>query len=155
MARTNKKPRVFSAGRRGRNRVRVFECPKTGIFQIEWRPGGKPQQRSLKHRDFEKAKDQAEEIAAKLASQPSTPLADQQKPSLTLGKLFEMYLEEVTPRKGLERQKHDIRALATFESIFGSDREPRTLSKRDWDKFCRLRAEGFAQAGVADPTRYL
>ena len=142
MARTNKKPRVFSAGRRNRNRVRVFECPKTGIFQIEWRQAGKPRQRSLKHRDFEKAKDHAEEIAAKLASQPSTPLADQPKPPLTLGKLFEMYLEEVTPNKGLERQKHDVRALATFESIFGSDREPRTLSKRDWDKFCRLRAEG-------------
>ncbi len=62
-AQRDKTRRSFSAGRRGRNRVRVFECPKTGIFQVEWRENGKARQRSLKHRDFEKAKDQAQKIA--------------------------------------------------------------------------------------------
>ncbi|MDE0075283.1 MAG: hypothetical protein OXR82_11025 [Gammaproteobacteria bacterium] len=37
MARTKRSRRSYGAGEWGRNRVRVFPDPKTGIFQIEWR----------------------------------------------------------------------------------------------------------------------
>ena len=40
MARTKRSRRSYGAGEWGRNRVRVFPDPKTGIYQIEWRENG-------------------------------------------------------------------------------------------------------------------
>ena len=137
MARTKRTTCSYSAGEKGRNRVRVFSDPKTGMFQIQWSEGGRRQQISLKHRDFSQAKQQADEAAAGLATYQPPEHAP-----LTLQTLFEMYLDEVTPTKGRERQKHDRRALKTFLKLFGHNKEPKTLSKRDWDGFCRMRAEG-------------
>ncbi len=50
MARTKRDRRAYSAGEWGRNRVRVFPDPKTGMFQIEWRENGRRLARSLKQR---------------------------------------------------------------------------------------------------------
>ena len=40
MARTKRDRRSYSAGEWGRNRVRVFPDPKTGLHHIEWRENG-------------------------------------------------------------------------------------------------------------------
>ena len=56
MARTRKGRRSYGAGEWGRNRVRVFPDPKTGLFQMEWRENGRRLTRSLGHRDWAKAK---------------------------------------------------------------------------------------------------
>ena len=40
MARTKRSRRSYGAGEWGRNRVRVFPDPKTGLYQIEWRENG-------------------------------------------------------------------------------------------------------------------
>ena len=64
MARTKRSRRSYSAGEWGRNRVRVFADPKTGLYQIEWRDNGRRLTRSLKHRDWTRAKRQADEVAA-------------------------------------------------------------------------------------------
>ena len=53
MARTKRDRRSYSAGEWGRNRVRVFADPKTGLYQIEWRENGRRLTRSLKHRDLD------------------------------------------------------------------------------------------------------
>ena len=50
MARTKRSRRNY-AGEWGRNRVRVFPDPKTGLFQIEWRENGRRLTRSLTHHD--------------------------------------------------------------------------------------------------------
>ena len=50
MARTKRVRRGYSAGEWGRNRVRVFPDPKTGLYQIEWRENGRRLSRSLKQR---------------------------------------------------------------------------------------------------------
>ncbi len=50
MARTKRDRRSYSAGEWGRNRVRVFPDPKTGLYQIEWRENGRRLTRSLKQR---------------------------------------------------------------------------------------------------------
>ena len=50
MARTKRSRRSYGAGEWGRNRVRVFPDPKTGMFQIEWRENGRRLTRSLKQR---------------------------------------------------------------------------------------------------------
>ncbi len=64
MARTKRSRRSYGAGEWGRNRVRVFPDPKTGLFQIEWRENGRRLTRSLKHRDWARAKWQADEFAS-------------------------------------------------------------------------------------------
>ena len=58
MARTKRSRRSYGAGEWGRNRVRVFPDPKTGLFQVEWRENGKRLTRSLQHRDWRRAKRQ-------------------------------------------------------------------------------------------------
>jgi len=50
MARTKRSRRSYGAGEWGRNRVRVFPDPKTGLFQIEWRENGRRLTRSLGQR---------------------------------------------------------------------------------------------------------
>ena len=67
MARTKRSRRSYGAGEWGRNRVRIFPDPKTGNFQIEWRENGRRLTRSLGHRDWARAKRQADEAAAGFA----------------------------------------------------------------------------------------
>ena len=67
MARTKRSRRSYGAGEWGRNRVRVFPDPKTGLYQMEWRENGRRLTRSLGHRDWAKAKRQADEAAADFA----------------------------------------------------------------------------------------
>ncbi len=140
MARTKRSRRTYGAGEWGRNRVRVFPDPKTGLFQIEWRENGRRLTRSLKHRDWRHAKRQADEFAAGFTD---PDLNGKARPEpLTLGKLFDIYGEEVTPTKGRPSRGRDRAAMALFLDCFGRDRRPETLSRRDWDRFIRERRAG-------------
>ncbi len=142
MARTKRDRRSYSAGEWGRNRVRVFADPKTGLYQIEWRENGRRLTRSLKHRDWRRAKRQADEAAAGLATYEPNGKAEAEPEPLTLEKLFDIYGEEVTPTKGEHTQRHDKIAMRMFLRFFGKDRDPATLSQRDWDRFIRARRTG-------------
>ena len=64
MARTKRRRRSYGAGEWGRNRVRVFPDRKTGLYQMEWRENGRRLTRSLGHREWTRAKRQADEFAA-------------------------------------------------------------------------------------------
>ncbi len=129
-------------GYRGRNRVRVFPDPKTGIFQIEWRENGRRLSRSLKHRDWTRAKRQADEFAAGFAGPEIGGGAEAQPEPLTLETLFDIYGEEVTPTKGESSRLHNRAAMRMFLGFFARDRKPATLSQRDWDRFIRARRAG-------------
>ena len=142
MARTKRDRRSYSAGEWGRNRVRVFADPKTGLYQIEWRENGRRLTRSLKHRDWTRAKRQADESAAGLAGPELNGRKDAEPEPLTLGALFDIYGEEVTPTKGRYTQGHDRAAIRMFLRFFGRNRDPATLSQRDWDRFIRARRAG-------------
>ena len=142
MARTKRDRRSYSAGEWGRNRVRVFPDPKTGIFQIEWRENGRRLTRSLKHRDWGRAKRQADEAAAGLAVHEPKGKAEAEPEPLTLETLFEIYGEEVTPTKTPQSRQRDRATMAMFLKLFGRDRRPETLSQRDWDRFIRERRAG-------------
>ncbi len=144
MARTKRSRRSYGAGEWGRNRVRVFPDPKTGIFQIEWRENGRRLTRSLRHRDWARAKRQADEAAAGFAVLEPNGKAEAEPEPLTLGTLFEMYGEEVTPTKGERTRRRDRVASAMFLDFFGRDRRPATLSQRDWDRFIQARRAGRA-----------
>jgi integrase len=141
MARTKRDRRAYSAGEWGRNRVRVFPDPKTGLFQVEWRENGRRLTRSLKHRDWRRAKRQADQFAAGFIDAPNGKKEAEPEP-LTLERLFEIYGEEVTPTKGVCSRQYDRGALAMFLRFFGKDRKPATLSQRDWDRFIRARRAG-------------
>ena len=142
MARTKRDRRSYSAGEWGRNRVRVFADPKTGLYQIEWRESGRRLTRSLKHRDWMRAKRQADEAAAGLAVDEPNGKAEAEPEPLTLGGLFDIYGEEVTPTKAEGTQQTDRTAIWMSLKFFGRDRDPSTLSQRDWDRFIRERRAG-------------
>jgi len=122
MARTKRGRRSYSAGEWGRNRVRVFPDPKTGLFQIEWRENGRRLTRSLKHRDWVRAKRQADEAAAGFAVHEPNGKAEAEPQPLTLGTLFDIYGEEVTPTKGKGTQARDRYSTEMFLGFFGRDR---------------------------------
>ncbi|MDE0651069.1 MAG: tyrosine-type recombinase/integrase [Gammaproteobacteria bacterium] len=144
MARTKRDRRSYSAGEWGRNRVRVFPDSKTGLLQIEWRENGRRLSRSLKHRDWARAKRQADEAAAGFAFHEPNGKAEAEPQPLTLERLFEMYGEEATPTKGERTRRRDRVASAMFLDFFGRDRRPATLSQRDWDRFIQARRAGRA-----------
>ncbi len=85
MARTRRSRRSYGAGEWGRNRVRIFPDPKTGLFQIEWRENGRRLSRSLKHRDWRRAKRQADQFAAGFIDAPNGKAEAKPEP-LTLEK---------------------------------------------------------------------
>ena len=140
MARTKRGRRSYSAGEWGRNRVRVFPDPKTGMLQIEWRENGRKLRRSLKHRDWARAKKQADELAAGFVI--PVPRDEREPEPLTLGTLFDIYGDEVTPTKSKRSQRYDRVAIKMFLGFFGTNRKPATLSQRDWDRFIRARRAG-------------
>ena len=142
MARTKRDRRSYSAGEWGRNRVRVFGDPKTGLYQIEWRENGRRLTRSLKHRDWSRAKRQADEAAAGLATYEPNGRAEAESAPLTLGRLFEIYGEEVVPTKQRRTQRQNRATMRMFLDFLGRDRRPETLSRRDWDRFIRERRAG-------------
>ena len=142
MARTKRKRRSYSAGEWGRNRVRIFPDPKTGIFQIEWRDNERRLTRSLGHREWVRAKRQADEFAAGFVGPDLNGKAEAEPEPLTLGGLFDIYGEEVTPTKGWHSRGHDRAAMRMFLRFFGRNRDPATLSQRDWDRFIRERRAG-------------
>ena len=142
MARTKRSRRSYGAGEWGRNRVRVFPDPKTGLFQMEWRENGRRRSRSLGHRDWVRAKKQADEFAAGFVSPDLNGKAEAEPEPLTLETLFDIYGEEVTPTKARHSRTHDRAAMHMFLRFFGRNRDPATLSQRDWDRFIRERRAG-------------
>ena len=142
MARTKRDRRSYSAGEWGRNRVRVFPDPKTGLYQIEWRENGRRLTRSLKHRDWRRAKRQADEAAAGFAKPEPNGKQEADTGPLTLETLFDIYGEEVTPTKTRHSRQHDRTAMKMFLGFLGRNRDPATLSQRDWDRFIRARRAG-------------
>ena len=142
MARTKRSRRSYGAGEWGRNRVRVFPDPKTGLYQVEWRENGRRLTRSLGHREWVRAKKQADEFAAGFASPDLNGKAEAEPEPLTLGGLFDIYVAEVTPTKGEHTRQHDRTTMAMFLRFFGRNRDPATLSQRDWDRFIRVRRSG-------------
>ena len=142
MARTKRSRRSYGAGEWGRNRARVFPDPKTGLFQIEWRENGRRLTRSLGHREWVRAKKQADEFAAGFVGPDLNGKAEAEPEPLTLEGLFDIYGEEVTPTKGAHSRGHDRAAMHMFLRFFGRNRDPATLSQRDWDRFIRKRRAG-------------
>ena len=100
MARTKRSRRSYGAGEWGRNRVRVFPDAKTGLYQLEWRENGRRLTRSLGHRDWRRAKRQADEFAAGFAGPEIVGGAEAKPEPLTLGRR-----NARSPKHGKESRK--------------------------------------------------
>lgn len=143
----------YCTGERGRNRVRVYEERPGGVLLVEFYERGadgvvRRKRSSLGHRDGQRAKVQADEIAAAFGrGQP--PVGT----DITLETLFDNYLREVTPHKSLGKQKHDKASAEMYKRFFGANRRARTLNRRDWDRFIWERRGGMIAPRRAKPGR--
>jgi integrase len=148
MGNARKRRWSYSAGERGRNRVRAYEDNKTETLFLEFyerEPGSAEARRkrvSLKHCDRDRAKQQADETAARLAREPQKRTGD-----ITLHELFDIYGREVTLEKGERQQEHDRMCSEMFGRFFGPGRKANTLNLRDWDRFIRERRSGRIRPG--------
>jgi integrase len=128
----------YSAGERGETRVRVFErSDRPGIWVDYTDEDGKRCRRPLGTDDRELAKTTADENAARFRRETK-----RRPHELTLGGLIDIYEREVTPTKNSVTQAHDRRAMKLFVTLWGSDRKPSTLSRRDWDAYIAARRSG-------------
>ena len=131
----------YVAGKKGKNRIRVFAWPAKGnSLWIDYREQGKRIKKSLGHSDQDRAIRQAEEVAGRLSPDNARPAAET---VLTLQTLFDIYEREVTPQKRSGSAKgHDRRTLPLLLSCFGGERRPETLNVRDWQSYIRRRSSG-------------
>ena len=88
------------------------------------------------------SKRQADEFAAGFATLQPNGEAEAEPEPLTLERLFDIYGKEVTPTKGRHSRRHDRAAMRMFLRFLGRNRDPATLSQRDWDRFIRARRAG-------------
>lgn len=136
MTHARKKWWSYSTGERGKNRVRAFEHGETGRLFLEFTDGGKRRRVALGDRDRNVVKAKAEELAAALRRE-EPPVR-----RITLSKLFDIYLGEVTPQKGVNSRCHDRGASRRLVACFGPHRSVATLNRRDWDAFIGWRRRG-------------
>jgi integrase len=99
---------------------------------------------SLGHNDPERAKQHADQIAAKFGREDSRP-----RPAVTLAGLLKIYEKEMTPTKAATTQSHDRRTFPLFLRAFGINRRPETLNVRDWQSYIGRRRSG----EIAPPRR--
>ena len=143
MANANNKGWSYSAGERGRNRVRAYEDVARGTIFLEFYEtvlGTEEVQRtrvSTGGNDRAAAKRKANQLAAKFRD-----VEEPRVEEATLGKLFDIYTREVTPGKGESKRRHDHRCVALFNKCFGNTRKVLTLNRRDWDRFILERRHG-------------
>lgn len=156
MARKRKKNWSYSAGRRGVNRVRAFQRTD-GRFFLEWHENGRRCTVLLQDvTDPDDAAARAEKLATSFAE-----LAARRSEPITLARLIDLYIEEVTPQKGSESiRRYDRRTARIWKAFFNvqteasrrSDRLPSTLDRTDWDRFIAARRSGRIP-GATGPVR--
>jgi integrase len=144
MTRAHQKQWSYVAGEKGRNRVRVYSHPKSGRLYLEYQQGGLKTRTALGHSDREEAKRQADELAARLR-RPETGLPER----TTLAQLFDNYLREVTPTKGENAQRHDLRASRLILEILGPARIIAQMTHRDAARYVHERRRRGDQRGKA------
>jgi integrase len=117
----------YISGEKGANRVRVF-VHRTGKLFAEYRRSGQKVRQSLGHTDRQRAKQEADELAAELR-QPD------RREAVSVGTLFDSYERTVTPTKALSTQGHDRATIAHFRRIFGNAQRADELTTRDVARF--------------------
>ncbi len=145
MARIRKQNQTYTTGEKGTNRVRVFPH-KSGKLFLEYRRAGRRVRQSLGHAEWPRAKQEAEDLAAQLRR-------PDHREAVTLAKLFDNYLREVTPTKSPGKQRHDRLATGLMVRVLGGNRPAGTLTHREAARYAAERRRiGDLRAGKTGAT---
>jgi integrase len=131
----------YSAGEKGRNRVRVFERPdRPGQYQLVCRAVDpetgvtKMRKFALQCVDRSDAKRQCDAMAGK-----ATPVPQKR----TLSMLVTRYLAETHSYRTAAQAQHHARSILTlFAGFIGRDRDPAKLDRGDFDRYTQARRQG-------------
>src|SRR5687768_7015570 len=113
-----KTARSYITGKKGRNRVRLFE--QRGVLFVEFKDRDQKRRMSLGHGDWDKGEAKAEELAVALRKEEAPAKPTEPKP-LTLHALFDKYERVKTTTKSPQVQAHDRFARALFEQCWTPD----------------------------------
>lgn len=156
----------YNAGERGVNWVRAYEDGRDGRLYLEWMElvtetdpdtGEERQVRRRRRALLEgvttrsEARKRADLAAERLLELKEASAASKaHEETLSIARLFALYAQEVTPRKGREKQGHDRRAIRVWTEFLNAQpeperhatRHPSTLDRIDWDRFIAWRRAG-------------
>ncbi|HEV2129643.1 MAG TPA: tyrosine-type recombinase/integrase [Longimicrobiaceae bacterium] len=150
-----KKGWSYNAGEKGKSWARAYEKPN-GSLMAEWFEivDGRRKRQRLSLARFgittrAAAVEKVEAMAAGFADlDPGAPAGP-----LTLGRLLDWYLKEVTPGKCSSQQMADRRYARVFRAYFGEDALPERLGRQSYDAFRRDRKAGRVPGGSGRPVR--
>ena len=126
------------------NTVTVYERDRGGPLHIRtWDPTkrnghGNWVRRSLGHRDRERAKQYALEVAARPETLAEKTAASEEN----LSTIFNYYLLNRSPRKTISQQRADRRRVELFSAFLGPSTAPERVSLAQWERFCDARLSG-------------
>lgn len=130
---------IYSAGEYG-NTVTIFERKPGGNFYIRVpHPdySGGYREKSLGHRNEQKAKSRADRIAAELRE----GLGEEEKEP-TLQHIFGLYKRHESGDKGESQQYTDRKAIAFWKRALGAGKRPSEISSAEWSDIMRARKQG-------------
>lgn len=136
----------YVTGEKGRNRVTAYER-SSGIIYLEFfeedpETGELERCRvSTGHRDRERAKQQADELAAEFGRS-----GRERKPAVTLRELFDKFMERRRSQLDEDRERYYGQMRELFCRYLGPDREVGSLNRDHWDRFVEDRASGVIDA---------
>ena len=133
-----------TVGRRP-HQLRVFERTPGGRIYVRWWDSDARSyvKRSLGHRDRQRALAEAHRLHAEMMD-GATSIRDGKA---TLGVIFPAYLRHRSPEKGEHEQAADKRRVELWTRVLGGeDRDPSTISLREWEAVIRDRREGLIDA---------
>lgn len=138
----------YSAGERGRNRVRAFVREGRG-FWLEWHErhpetGERKRRRiSLDVETTEAAKAEADEQAGTLAKREPVP---EPEGGISLRRLFDKYLRKWSPKVGERQQRFHERLAELVCRYFGPHEPAASIDREAWDDLAADRAAGVTDA---------
>lgn len=126
--------KIWSVGGYG-STVAVVRRDDSPYYHLRW---GRNQWRSLEHSDLAKAKQAARDQSAILVAGRQARSGGQ----ITLGALFGLYTERVTPGKSHLQQREDARRVQIWTHVLGEGFDPLDLKGDQLGEFDRARRAG-------------
>lgn len=134
-------PWSWSAGDYG-NTVTVYERTVGGNLYLRFADPGRASgmvRRSLGHADRERAKAQAERIAAALREDAEM----MREGRVTLARVFALYGREKVPRLSTEKQRvEERRQIEAWARFLGGKVDPHDVSLAEWEEYIECRGTG-------------
>lgn len=126
---------AYIAGEKGRNRVRAFEKAPAGKLYLEYQQDGRRLTKALGTRDRGEAKMAADRAAAEFGAPRKVVEPDE----LTVGELFDNYMQEIAPGKSKGKVTNDRRMIRLWLTVVHHSRQVVSLTEVDARHFIEAR----------------